>query len=119
MRVYTEQNRLCVFTEVCAAIVKILALEKEIPGITDDCFTPELLKTEASRAWELHQAGIIRELHFSQDRHEAILILECNNTEEARAALATLPLVKSGLIDFTIIPLIPYDGFARLFEPNV
>ncbi len=98
--------------------MKILALEKEIPGVTDDQFTPELLKTEATRAWELHQAGIIREIYFSEDRHEAILVLECNNAEEARAALATLPLVKSGLIDFKIIPLIPYDGFARLFGPN-
>lgn len=98
--------------------MKILALEKEIPGITDAQFTPELLKTEAARAWELHQAGIIRELYFSQDRHEAVLILECDNAEEARAVLATLPLVKSGLIDFKIIPLIPYDGFARLFAAN-
>jgi muconolactone delta-isomerase len=98
--------------------VKILALEKEIPGVTDDRFTADLLKTEALRAWELHQAGIIRELHFSRDRHEAILILECKDAEEARAVLATLPLVKSGLIAFEIIPLIPYDGFARLFTPK-
>jgi hypothetical protein len=98
--------------------VKILALEKEVPGVTDDRFTPELLKTEALRAWELHQAGVIRELHFSQDRGEAVLILECNDGEEARAILATLPLVKSGLIAFEIIPLVPYDGFARLFTPK-
>lgn len=95
--------------------MKILALEKEIPGVTDDQFTPELLKSEAVRAWELYQAGIIRELHFSQDRHEAVLILECNNAAEAQAILATLPLVKSGLLAFNVIPLTSYDGFARLF----
>ena len=98
--------------------MKILALEKEVPGIVDAQFTPELLKIEAARAWELHQAGIIRELYFSEDRHEAVLILECNNAEEARAVLGTLPLVKSGLIEFEIIPLIPYDGFARLFAAD-
>jgi hypothetical protein len=31
-------------------------------------------------------------------------------------ALATLPLVSQGLIDFDLIPLRPYPGFARLFK---
>jgi muconolactone delta-isomerase len=99
--------------------MKILALEKEVPGISDDQFTAPLLKTEAMRAWKLHQTGIIRELYFRQDRNEAVLILECKDTEEARSVLATLPLMKSGLIGFEIIPLIPYDGFARLFSEEV
>jgi muconolactone delta-isomerase len=96
--------------------MKILALEKEIPGIADDQFTPALLKEEAGQAWELHQAGIIRELYFRQDRHEAVLILECKDVEEAQSILALLPLVKAGLLAFEIIPLIPYDGFTRLFS---
>jgi muconolactone delta-isomerase len=96
--------------------MKILALEKEIPGITDDQFAPPLLKEEAMRAWELHQTGIIRELYFRPDRNEAVLILECKDVEEAQSVLATLPLVKSGLIAFEIFPLVPYDGFARLFS---
>ena len=96
--------------------MKILALEKEVPGITDNRFTPEILRTEAARAWELHQAGMIRELYFRHDRQEAVLILECKNAEEAQSVLATLPLVKEGLITFDIIPLTEYPGFARLFE---
>jgi muconolactone delta-isomerase len=96
--------------------MKILALEKEILGITDDQFTPSLLKKEARQAWELHQAGIIRDLYFRSDRNEAVLILECKDVEEAQSVLATLPLVKAGLIAFEIIPLIPYKGFARLFS---
>jgi muconolactone delta-isomerase len=96
--------------------MKILALEKEVPGITDNRFTPEILRTEATRAWEMHQAGMIRELYFRRDRQEAVLILECKDAEEARSVLATLPLVKEGLITFDIIPLTAYPGFARLFE---
>ncbi len=94
----------------------ILALEKEIPGITDDQFTSQLLRTEAARAWELYQAGTIRELYFRRDRQEAVLILECADTDEARSVLATLPLVKERLISFDIIPLTAYPGFDRLFE---
>ena len=96
--------------------MKILALEKEVLGIADNRFTPPLLKEEAMRAWELHHMGIIRELYFRQDRNEAVLILECKDVEEARSMLATLPLVKSGLIAFEFIPLIPYNGFERLFS---
>jgi muconolactone delta-isomerase len=96
--------------------MKILALEKEVPGIADDQFTPSLLKEEAMRAWDLHQAGNIRELYFRPDRNEAVLILECKDVEEAQSILATLPLVKAGLIAFEIIPLIPYNGFSRLFS---
>lgn len=96
--------------------MKILAIEKEVIGITDDKFTPALLKAEAKQAWNLHQQGIIRELYFRQDRNEAILILECKDVKEAESTLATLSLVKSGLIAFEIIPLTAYGGFARLFQ---
>ena len=56
--------------------MKILALEKELPGATADAFRP-LMQAEARRV--------------------------------------TLPLVAQGLIEFDIIPLVPYDGYARLF----
>jgi hypothetical protein len=45
-----------------------------------------------------------------------VLILECVDADEARSCLAGLPLVRAGLIDFTILPLAPYPGFARLFS---
>lgn len=96
--------------------MKILALEKEVPGIAAEQFQQHL-KAEALRAWELHQAGIIRELYFRADQHTAVLILECANVEEARLGLNSLPLVKEGLITFDLIPLTAYSGFARLFEP--
>ena len=47
--------------------MKILAIEKEIPGITDDKFTKEILQKEAKKVWELYKAGIIRELYFHKD----------------------------------------------------
>ena len=35
--------------------MKILALEKEVPGVTEDQFTDDILKAEARKAWELQQ----------------------------------------------------------------
>ena len=95
--------------------MKILAIEHDPSGVTDNQFTPELLQAEARRAWELQQVGIIRELYFRADRSEAVLILECADVDEARSVLDTLPLVRENLIGFELIPLIAYPGFARLF----
>ena len=95
--------------------MKILALERDWPGLTDIDFQPHL-KAEARRAWELHQAGVIRELYFDAREHTAVLVLECTTLEDAQAALDTLPLVERGLITFELIPLQPYDGFGRLFD---
>jgi muconolactone delta-isomerase len=94
--------------------MKILAIEKETPGTTDEQFVP-LLRQEAERAWELYQSGVIRELYFRADREEAVLILECRDLEEASRVLESLPLVQNGLISFDLIPLMPYPGFERLF----
>jgi hypothetical protein len=94
--------------------MKILAMEIETAGVKPEQFAPHL-KVEAKRVWELVQSGIIRETYFRADRSEAVLMLECPDVNKAKQVLASLPLVKAGLITFEVIPLIPYPGFARLF----
>ena len=98
--------------------MKILAMEREVPGVKPDDFKPHL-KAEAIKVWELYQAGFLREIYFHADQFNAILILESKNAEDATKVLNALPLVKEGLITFEIIPLIPYPGFARLFSETV
>ena len=99
----------------CAG-VKILALERDVPGVTDEQFGPHL-KAEATRAWALHQQGAVRELYFRADEDAAVLVLECGDLAEAER-LASLPLVREGLIAFDLIPLQAYPGFARLFATD-
>lgn len=94
--------------------MKILALEHELPNATAEQFQ-QYASDEARKVWDLHQAGIIRELYFRADRNEAVLVLECASVIEAQEILAALPLVNAGLISFEIIPLKAYPGFARLF----
>lgn len=94
--------------------MKILVLEKELPGAAPEKFKPHL-KAEAYRVWELYQTGVIREMYFRSDCSSAVLMLECSSLREAKEALSTLPLVSEGLIDFDYIPLGPYPGLARLF----
>jgi hypothetical protein len=94
--------------------MKILAIERELPGATPEKFQP-LLTDEARRVWELQQAGPLREIYMTDEGRRAVMILECAEAEEARQILVSLPLVKAGLIEFDLYPLMPYAGFARLF----
>jgi muconolactone delta-isomerase len=94
--------------------MKILALENELPGLTAADFQPHL-QAEARRIWDLQQSGAVREVYFTAEHHTAVLVLECGNAEAAHHLLDTLPLVRAGLITFDVIPLVPYDGVARLF----
>lgn len=94
--------------------MKILAIEKELPGVTDADYKP-WLEAEARKAWELQQLGLIRELYFTED-HCAVLILEANDKAHAREIVDQLPLVQQKLIDFDLLALHAYPGFARLFK---
>ena len=95
--------------------MKILVLTKDVAGVAGERFTKELLREEAQHAWQLQQSGVFREMYFRADGDSAVLMLECASVDEARAVLRGLPLVREGLIDFDIIPLIAYPGFERLF----
>ncbi|MFO1076258.1 MAG: superoxide dismutase [Planctomycetota bacterium] len=94
--------------------MKILALERELPGATADGFRRHA-KDEAQRLWELVRAGVVRETYFRVDRNEAVLVLECRTEDEARESLSGLPFVREHLIAFDLIPLQAYPGFERLF----
>ena len=94
--------------------MKILALERELPYVTAEQFQ-QYAVAEASKAWDLYQAGILREMYFRADRNEAVLVLECASVTEAQETLSTLPFVQNKLITFELIPLKAYPGFERLF----
>ncbi len=93
--------------------MKILALENET---REETLSPRLLTAEAQRVWELFSQGIIREAYFRSEVREAVLILEAADAPSAKEILDTLPLVESGHLSFEVIPLVPYDGFRRLFS---
>jgi hypothetical protein len=94
--------------------MKILAIEREVPDATSREYKP-YLEEEAYKVWELYQSGKFREIYFRQDQSSAVIILECDNPEEAKYLLELLPLVREGLITFEVFPLSPYPGFSRLF----
>jgi hypothetical protein len=94
--------------------MRVLALEVENPDAASEDFKP-LLKAEARKVWELQQEDFIREIYFRADQDTAVLMLECADLAEAQRRLAELPLATAGLIEFELIPLVPYPGLSRLF----
>jgi muconolactone delta-isomerase len=94
--------------------MKILAIEKEIQGVTDSDYAP-FLEAEARKVWEMQQQGLIREIYFTEE-HCAVLILEAADKADAREIIAQLPLVQQKLIDFDIMILNAYPGYARIFK---
>jgi len=95
--------------------MRILAIEVENPGISSHEFT-RLQKAEAKIVWRLYQEDFIREMYFRGDQTSAVLLLECSDIAEAQRKLAELPMVSEGLINFDLIPLVPYPGLSRLFS---
>ena len=94
--------------------MKILAMETEIPGVNWNG-AAALLKDEARHVYELYLSGALREIWFTE-AHDAVIMLECTDLDEAERLLGDLPLVRDGLIRFALHELRPYDGYARLME---
>ena len=94
--------------------MKILALEREIEGVTWDN-SEELLKREAQHIFQLYLADSLREIYFSEYKN-AVLIMETADKETAEKLLNALPLVKSEKIRFEIMELKPYTGYERIMN---
>ncbi|MFN2460340.1 MAG: muconolactone Delta-isomerase family protein [Candidatus Velthaea sp.] len=70
-----------------------------------------LLEPEAERARELYAAGAFRQMWGRGDVPGAAIVIEAASLDEARAAIASLPLVQKDMLTVDIIPLTPYRGF--------
>jgi muconolactone delta-isomerase len=97
--------------------MRILAIERELPRPVHRNLR-DLLRAEATVIWDLQKTGIIRDLWLTKADRRAVILLECAGLAEARAHLATLPLVRAELIDFMLHELCTYDGLERLFAPG-
>ena len=95
--------------------MKVLALGRDLVAQDDPRFA-ELRPAEARTVWGLLQRDVLREVYYRADRANGVLMFEVPDVDAARAAVDSLPLVAAGLIDFDLVPLKPYPGFARLFR---
>ena len=96
--------------------MKILCLDRPLPGDTFEKYQPHLLD-EVRHVWQAYKNGIVREIYSRQDRPGVAIILECTSVDEAKEAFADFPLVRAGLIEIDAIPLGPFLNWEMLFSP--
>lgn len=96
--------------------MQILALSRRLPGTTPEQLAA-LAAAEAAAAHALLVDGVVRSIHMCPDRPGSMVVLECASLDDARAALARLPMVREGLIAFDLSRLLPYTGYEALFDP--
>lgn len=66
---------------------------------------------EIAQARVLYADGFIRQIWHRGDIAGACILVEAESEAQARERLNTLPLVRAGMLEVTIIPLKPYAGF--------
>ena len=86
-------------------------IRRRTESFSEEQFEP-LLAPEAARVSELYGDGVIRSAYSRQDVPGAILLVEAADLDEVDDILATLPLAERGMLEFTIIHVRGYRGFA-------
>ena len=94
--------------------MKFLAIEREIPNINWEN-SEKILADEAREVYTLYLSGSLREIYFNES-HNAVLMLECESKNQVLQLLESLPLVRSKMIEFEVIELLPYTGFQRIMN---
>ena len=85
---------------------------RRIESFPPEAWTPELLAAEGERVRELYAAGTVRSIWRRKDMPGAVVLLEAANEDEARAAVASLPLAKLGMLEIVVLTALePYPAF--------
>jgi hypothetical protein len=70
-----------------------------------------LVEWEIEQARVLYGQGFIRQIWHRADVPGACILVEADSEEQVKERLNTLPLVQAGMLEVSIIPLMPYAGF--------
>jgi muconolactone delta-isomerase len=90
--------------------MQFLTISKRNPGFPEEAFAA--LRDEESRhARSLYMQGHLRRVWHRDDVPGACLLWEADCQEQVDSIVSTLPFVRAGLIEITVIPLKPYAGF--------
>ncbi|WP_354526967.1 muconolactone Delta-isomerase family protein [Nakamurella sp. UYEF19] len=80
-----------------------------------ESFPPEefdkIIPAETARVRQLYADGVVRQIWLRGDAAGACFLIEAADLEVAQQTVDELPMARSGLSEFTVIPLTPYRGF--------
>ena len=79
-----------------------------------EAFKPELIAGEGQAVKTLYASGTLRQVWKRGDTPGAVILWEAASEADVRAAIATLPIFKAGMLESTaLVPLGPYGGFGQ------
>jgi len=86
---------------------------RRVESFPAEAFGGELMARETARVRELYAAGTLRQIWKRNDVPGASILWEAATEQEAREALASLPMNQAGMLEIVaFVPLAPYPGFA-------
>ena len=92
----------------------LVVVQRKLDKFAPAQFQP-FLEPEAERARELYSQGVFRSIWTYADEEGkpkgAVLELESDGVETVDQILNTLPMASAGMIDWQILPILPYRGF--------
>ncbi|QNK80506.1 hypothetical protein H7F38_20405 [Nakamurella sp. PAMC28650] len=71
----------------------------------------KIIPSETARVRQLYADGVVRQIWLRGDTAGACFVVEAVDPAAAQLTVDELPMARSGLSEFTIIPLTPYRGF--------
>jgi hypothetical protein len=92
--------------------MQFLVISRRLTDKFSDTDFETIIPLEGARARFLYSIGFTRQIWHLGDQPGACQIVEADTLDEARSHLSTLPMAQAGMIEFDIIPLKPYAGFA-------
>ncbi|TVT16048.1 hypothetical protein FNH05_36815 [Amycolatopsis rhizosphaerae] len=70
-----------------------------------------VIPAETRQVRQLYADGVVRQIWLRADLPGACFLVEAPDEDSLRSTVDELPMARSGLSEFTIIPLRPYRGF--------
>lgn len=95
--------------------MKIVVIATRKANAAPEDFAPHL-DAEVKAALGLLVKDFVREIYSRKDGRGAVLVVEADSEEAARARLCELPLAKVGLLGFDLYPVEVYRGIAAAAE---
>jgi muconolactone delta-isomerase len=69
------------------------------------------IEAERQQVRQLYKDGLLRSIWVRKDIPGAVMLLECDDETQARAALDSLPLAKRNMLEVQLVPLAGYPAF--------
>ncbi|MDJ0949313.1 MAG: hypothetical protein QNJ94_10350 [Alphaproteobacteria bacterium] len=81
------------------------------PGVTREQFIEHIRDNRDDQVWDLVRTGIIQHwLWKVGDAPGIVLLINCENAEEARTLAESAPIVKRGIVEFDVDPIDPFPA---------